>query len=49
MDGATVDFFSELLTLDPEKRLTADEALDSMWFHTDPPAYQLAEWVTPKL
>ena len=31
-----VTLLMKLLTLDPEQRLTAEEALDDIWFHVNP-------------
>jgi serine/threonine-protein kinase BUR1 len=36
MDRGGADLMMKLLTLDPVKRLTADEALDHAWFWTSP-------------
>ncbi len=36
MDKCAADLLSDLLALDPAKRLTAEEALEHRWFHVDP-------------
>jgi hypothetical protein len=36
MDNIGIALFMRLLTLDPAQRITAEDALDDIWFHIDP-------------
>jgi len=47
MDRPGAELMAKLLTLDPRKRITADEALDHPWFWIPPMPAVVKEWVLP--